>query len=1634
MKGRRSKVSVILAALLLVTMILNNTSVQAEDQPTGKTYYVDAEQGNDANNGFTIDLAWKTLDKVNSVTFNPGDKILFKAGGAWSGSFKPHGSGSSENPIIVDQYGTGNKPRLAAGGAYEAPVVLENIEYWEVNNLELTNLGPTMEQSRFGLVVRVKDYGTMHHIYIRNLFVHDVNGWLPKLNAKEGAGIYFEARGTVESKFDDLRIENNVLRNVDRNGIAQYYDFGYHKWNVSDSEPTKQSYRSTNVIIRGNVLEDIGGDGIKIWGSDGSLIEHNVVRGAQMRSKDASAGIWPFDSNNTLVQYNEVSGVHGTIDGQAFDADFFTTNTIFQYNYSHDNDGGFMLLCSPGIAYSDGTVVRYNISQNDGSPGSSIFNFGGKATNSYIYNNTIYVSADKAGYPVFRSGSWENGSPSNAKFMNNIFYIEGSLTGYGKLGENFTFDHNAFYGNSFADQPLDSNPITGDPGLIMPGGADFGMSSAAAYGLKPDSVGVNAGATVDDADLGTKLLGTPGLFLDQPFVNANPGKDFFGRTVDTPDLGAIEFAAGTEQATVRSEVPKIDSLAQVAPGTVELKFSGTAHAASYIVEYGPVYGYGYEAKKIRGVSGSTILIPGLDEKDYFFRIAAYTDNVESFYSPESRLSVSNTYVREDFEMGTAAGWSAAQGDWNVAASQGGKVVLEDHFDNGAANWTPTVEWSEADAGWLGQWSIEEHGGNNTYDVSMLGAESVTGSASWQDYSVDVDITPIAYDQWGTATLLLREADASTKYMVLVTESSVIVKKELAGVQSQLAIAPLSTAAGTTRHIKAVVVGDQLDVYADGDKLLTVKDSSIGAGKVGLSSWNANASFDNVRIVLAREALLEDHFDNGAVNWTPTVEWTEADADWLGQWSIVDNGGNKSYNVSVLGAESVTGDVSWQNYSVEADVTPLVYDQWGTATLLLRTADARNKYLLLVTETGILLKKEVNGAQSQLASSPIPTTAGTTRHIKAVVIGDQIEVYADGSKLFNVKDDSISAGKVGLSSWNANASFDNVIITGIYQKDFNQFFEQSNTAGGLTIIGESSWKDYSLEAVSKPTKWSENGSIGLNVRLVDANNYYYIAATSSKLAIQKVADGVTTTLTEKPYAFELNGDYNFKVTAKGDRLEVSVNGQHELSANDGAFAAGKLALNMVNATGQYDDIVAVGLSNASQIGEPIAAREAAGDSDEEEEQPQSPNGSTGGISITDTSSEHQTETPNGVPVVPTIANAFRNAPVAVGVVHVDATNDAEGNAAAVISQKQWSEAVEQASAEAAKQGEGTAPFIEISVNAKADAKTVQVKLPADPQAWALVHGVSVMTPLAAVTFDRASLAAIVDGSSENFALTISQLDHSNVDASTQDTVGDRPIFSFTVTSGGNVFSQFQGNAWVTLPYVKAASEDSNAIIVYYINEQGQLETVTHSIYDEASQTITFRTTHFSAYAVGYKEVGFNDVPALAWYKDAVSFIAARGITTGTSAHEFSPAANMTRAEFVTMLSRAFGIKPLDELADNFADAGHAYYTGYLAAVKKLHIVTGVGDNQFGPNQAITRQEMFTMLHRALLSLGELPQKKITQEAMAFSDAGEVAPWAEQAISELVELGLIHGDGQNLLPTQLTSRAQIAQVLSNVLKKL
>ncbi len=378
------------------------------------------------------------------------------------------------------------------------------------------------------------------------------------------------------------------------------------------------------------------------------------------------------------------------------------------------------------------------------------------------------------------------------------------------------------------------------------------------------------------------------------------------------------------------------------------------------------------------------------------------------------------------------------------------------------------------------------------------------------------------------------------------------------------------------------------------------------------------------------------------------------------------------------------------------------------------------------------------------------------------------------------------------------------------------------------------------------------------------------------------------------------------------------------------------------------------------------------------------------------------------------------------------------ASALVSQSQMSSAIDKAKEAASAHGGNTLAAVEIKVEAPTGATTVGASLPASSLSQAASGGIqslAVSSPVATVSFDAAALGTIASTASGDVMITSARItDSSSLSPAAQEKMQEgRPVYSFSVTSGNETISQFGGTVTVSIPYTLGQGEDPTAVVIYYIDASGSLQTVSDCRYDQSTGTVRFGTTHFSEYLVGYNKVSFSDVAQDAWYYNAVSFLAAREITGGTGDGKFSPDTKLTRGQFITLLMKAYGISPNSAPTGTvqFADVGDTYYTKYLLAARGLGITGGIGNNQFAPERVISRQEMFVMLYNALKAINKLPTISATKQLTNFSDSSQVAAWAQEAVNTLVKGGIVTGDGNKLEPEGSATRAQTAQLLFKLL---
>jgi hypothetical protein len=489
------------------------------------SYYVDPS-GNDNNPGNKFSQPWRSLEKVNNTSFLPGDRILFKAGGIWNGQLNPKGTGKLRHPILIGMYGKGSKPSIngnGISGLKAGTILLFNQDYWEIENLDISNKSDSSD-IRFGILVRWHDYGTGQHVHIKNCDIHDVNGSMN--NRFNGEAILVVATGSVkQTNYNDILVENCSIKNIDRTGISIW-----SQWHIRNGmsfmdtiEPelyhnsTGPYMASTNVVIRSNQLENLGGDGMIVSCTKGALMEYNVICRANQRGTNPNAGMWPHNSDDAVMQYNEVYETRYSGDGMGFDIDQLCNYNYSQYNYSHDNKGGFHLICGPSgkDGRSTGNVVRYNISQNDKN---TVFVFAGAVDSTLIYNNTIYIGEGLNTNPY---GVWdyEGGVAVNTFVFNNIFYNLGRGTYVYEKRSTSLFEYNCFFGKHPENEPEDAHKITGDPLFVEAGSGGTGRGSVDGYKFKSGSSCQSKG----------KIIMT------------NGGRDYWGNPVSEvkpPNIGA----------------------------------------------------------------------------------------------------------------------------------------------------------------------------------------------------------------------------------------------------------------------------------------------------------------------------------------------------------------------------------------------------------------------------------------------------------------------------------------------------------------------------------------------------------------------------------------------------------------------------------------------------------------------------------------------------------------------------------------------------------------------------------------------------------------------------------------------------------------------------------------------------------------------------------------------------------------------------------------------------------------------------------------------------------------------------------------------------------------------------------------
>ncbi|WP_020577041.1 right-handed parallel beta-helix repeat-containing protein [Actinopolymorpha alba] len=558
----------VLAVQALVSLLLVGL-LTAPAQAAGTAYYVSAT-GNDSNTGLSPSQAWKTIGKVNSFTFPQGSLIYFEGGQTFTGCLVFNRTNvptsDASTPFRVYSSGTGQATiQSDCTGNTSAAITADDVSGFHLNNIKVVNGSTTAA----GVLLE----NTTSSTPTKTLKVtsSDISGFGPPAGSTSVFGAQIMVLGYAVNNhngpLDDVQVLNNRLHG---SSVTSSAGPGIYGWGYGTN--------ITNVRVEGNTVYNLGmaakttGAALQANGWDGAVIQHNVVHdiGANVTSCGGTSGIMAYTSNNITIRYNEVYNVQPVptwtagCDWDGIDLDGGTTNSLVEYNYTHNNAGSGLAAYTLTVASRvwGPNTFRYNISENDdwaNAQGGLFVVVPSAPKNAIsIYGNTMFTNKDQSANKRtgssacfnfgFSTGVWAAGS----QIKDNICYMANKGTSGGKTGQfiynpytqtGMTLSNNLYYGTNsggwrwgntvypdfaaWSAAGRETNAVWGDPLFTAPGAGGICSWSPPtgtgpqpcpqAYSLKAGSPALGAGVT----------------------VTGNGGVDYYGTTIPAPpNIGA----------------------------------------------------------------------------------------------------------------------------------------------------------------------------------------------------------------------------------------------------------------------------------------------------------------------------------------------------------------------------------------------------------------------------------------------------------------------------------------------------------------------------------------------------------------------------------------------------------------------------------------------------------------------------------------------------------------------------------------------------------------------------------------------------------------------------------------------------------------------------------------------------------------------------------------------------------------------------------------------------------------------------------------------------------------------------------------------------------------------------------------
>ena len=335
--------------LLVLTAVVMSAGRGAGGQDAGARWFVDCTQSVVGDGSAAH--PWNSLAYAETHIFAAGDRIALKRGTTCQGSFSPKGSGIEGRLIRLTAYSQGLRPRIVAPAKARQVLLLFNQEYWQIDSLDLSGA------NTYGVFV-TGDAGTLHHIYLRNLYVHDVVGGAMK---NKDNGLLVVGPSSINVFFDNVVVDGVVAAHTNQwAGIL----VGGGPFPYKPDAPL-----NNHVTVRNSSVQDVYGDGIVLFRDSNSVIEKSTAWQTGMQPTETIGtpnAIWTWTCSDCIVRDNEAFLTDSPgVDGGAYDIDWDNTRNTVERNYAHDTQGYCIAVFAAGYVTSD-SVVRDNLCIDNG--------------------------------------------------------------------------------------------------------------------------------------------------------------------------------------------------------------------------------------------------------------------------------------------------------------------------------------------------------------------------------------------------------------------------------------------------------------------------------------------------------------------------------------------------------------------------------------------------------------------------------------------------------------------------------------------------------------------------------------------------------------------------------------------------------------------------------------------------------------------------------------------------------------------------------------------------------------------------------------------------------------------------------------------------------------------------------------------------------------------------------------------------------------------------------------------------------------------------------------------------------------------------------------------------------------------